>query len=105
MLTSRTFMFLKKFQNLREDILWNEGIPELFFDTGFGILDGATVETAAVVLKKSDSIIQDTQNKICTFCKIAHFDTADKEKYFKNSFQNYLQGIEDDLWFRVTFEI
>jgi hypothetical protein len=105
MLTSRTFMFLKKFSKLREDILWNEGIPELVLDTGFGVLDGATVETAAIVLRKIRKIPEElpAEKRKCTFCKLTIFDTYEKEKVFTSSLSTCMVKGEHELWYTVTF--
>jgi len=105
MLTSRTFMFLRTFQKLREDVLWNEGIPELLLDTGFGVLDGAIVETAATVVRKimSAVLLRPVQDSECTFCRLAIFDTYEKEKAFMGSLLTYLEKGEHELWYRTTF--
>jgi len=105
MLTSRMFMFLKTFRILREDILWNESLPELLLDTGFGVLDGAIVETAATVLRKIKGvpIIPPTEKRECTFCRLSMFDTYEKEKIFMSSFLDYLEKGKHNLWFRATF--
>jgi len=103
MLTSRTFMFLRTFQRLREDVLWNEGIPELLLDTGFGVLDGATVETTAMILRKLRGLPKkfSPEEKECTFCRLSMFGTYDKEEVFMTSFLSYLQNNEHELWYRV----
>lgn len=105
MLTSRVFMFLKTFQRVREDILWNEGLPELILDTGFGVLDGATVETAATVLRKLKKFPKEmpTEKRECTFCKLTIFDTYEKEKAFMDSLSTYLVKGEHELWYRASF--
>lgn len=105
MLTSRTFMFLRTFRRLREDILWNQGIPELLLDTGFGILDGATVETATTVLRKIQgaSGIMPTEKRECTFCRLTIFGTQEKEQIFLRSLSTYLQKGYHELWRKVKF--
>jgi hypothetical protein len=106
MLTSRTFMFLKAFQNVREDILLNDATPELILDAGFGILDGATVETAATVARKVRGLSYDqpTREVQCTFCRLTTFDTYEKERAFTRSLLDYLQRTEADLWYRTFFK-
>ncbi|MBC7234011.1 MAG: hypothetical protein H5T68_12310 [Chloroflexi bacterium] len=51
-LTGRTFLFLKSFQKLREEILRSEALPEIVWDLGFNVLDEATARYAAFTLRK-----------------------------------------------------
>jgi len=51
-LTGRTFLFLKSFQRLREEILRRDALPEVVLDLGFNVLDGATARWAAFTLRK-----------------------------------------------------
>ena len=51
-ITSRTFMFLKSFQKLREDVIFSQARMSPVADLGFGVLDTAMVETVAFVLEK-----------------------------------------------------
>jgi hypothetical protein len=50
-LVSSTFVNLKSFEELRTEFLLKRNPLILMLDLGFGILDDATVEAAAVVLK------------------------------------------------------
>lgn len=50
-ITSRTGFFLSSFRKWREDILMNSAPPTVMADLGFGVLDGAMVETAAYCLE------------------------------------------------------
>jgi hypothetical protein len=50
-MTSRTGFFLSSFQGWREEILIAKAPPTVFADLGYGVLDGAMVETAAYCLK------------------------------------------------------
>jgi hypothetical protein len=50
-LVSSTFVNLKDFEKLRTEILLKRNPMILMLDLGFGILDDATVEAAAIVLK------------------------------------------------------
>ena len=50
-LVSSTFVNLKDFEKLRTEILLKRNPMILMLDLGFGILDEATVEAAAIVLK------------------------------------------------------
>ena len=49
-LVSATFVNLKSFEKLRKEILLKRNPLIVMLDLGFGILDGATVEVAAIVL-------------------------------------------------------
>lgn len=51
-LTGRTFMFLRSYQQLREEILRDAALPELVLDLGFDVLDGATARWAAFTLRR-----------------------------------------------------
>ena len=60
-LTSRTFLFLSRFQKLREEIMLCKANPMVILDLGFGILDDAMVETCATVFSgtgKGEAICQ-----------------------------------------------
>jgi tRNA1(Val) A37 N6-methylase TrmN6 len=50
-LVSSTFVNLKTFEKLRTEILLKRNPLMVMLDLGFGILDDATVETAAIVLR------------------------------------------------------
>jgi hypothetical protein len=50
-LVSATFVNLKTFEKLRTEILLKRNPLIVMLDLGFGILDDATVEAAAVVLR------------------------------------------------------
>src|SRR5262249_11329980 len=52
MLTSQTFMNLSTFRKTRTEVLNKQAPPEVLCDTGFDVLDGAKVVTAATVLRK-----------------------------------------------------
>jgi len=105
MLTSRTFMFLRSFQTLREDILLNDGVPELLIDTGFGVLDGATVETAVTVLRKIRGLSNiSSRNKNCVFCRLTMFDTYEKEKKFMESLCSYLKKHMHAFWYITNLD-
>jgi hypothetical protein len=55
-LTSRTFLFFSSFEKLRVDYLFPKKRITAVADLGFGVLDGAMVETCAMVLEpKSQS--------------------------------------------------
>ncbi len=50
-ITSRTGFFLSSFQKWREEVILKEAELTVFADLGFGVLDTATVETAAYCLR------------------------------------------------------
>lgn len=50
-ITSRTGFFLTSFQKWWEEVLLKEAPPAVFADLGYGVLDGAMVETAAYCLE------------------------------------------------------
>ena len=50
-LVSETFVNLKSFEKLRKEILLKRNALVVMLDLGFGILDDATVEAAAIVLR------------------------------------------------------
>lgn len=50
-LVSSTFVNLKDFEKLRTEILLKRNPMIVMLDLGYGILDDATVEAAAIVLK------------------------------------------------------
>lgn len=50
-ITSRTGFFLSSFQKWREEVLLSKAPPIVVADLGYGVLDGAMVETAAYCLE------------------------------------------------------
>ncbi len=49
-LTSRSFLTLRSFEGFRDDVILSEGLS-LLLDLGWGVLDGALVETCAFVVE------------------------------------------------------
>jgi hypothetical protein len=91
-LTGRTFLFLKSFQELREEILRSEALPELVWDLGFNVLDEATARYASFTLRKRhehDGV--DWQQHPVTFFRL--LDWAWDEKRVK--FEEALKEIVD----------
>jgi len=102
-LTSRTFMFLRRFSALRGEVLRQDAVPELLIDNGFGILDGATVETATTVLRKIKHFQRiNTDERICIFCQLEVFGTYEKENIFLKSLLAYLENGEHELWYQAA---
>jgi hypothetical protein len=56
-LTPLAYMYLKKFQRLRVDLLAAGAPPELILEFGWDILDPAQIQTAASVLHKEDGSV------------------------------------------------
>ena len=74
-LTSRTFLYLSSFQNLREKILLKKAKPISVLDLGFGILDDAMVETCATIFSTFAT------NGICDFIRVNNLE--DRKNAFK----------------------
>jgi len=79
-LTSRTFLFLSRFQKLREEVLLDAARPVVVLDLGFGILDDAMVETCASVFSGERA-----SGALCRFYRIHQF--ADREQVFSRELQ------------------
>lgn len=93
-LTGRTFLFLKTFQKLREEILRQEALPELVWDLGFNVLDEATARYAAFTLRKRfDQDGVDWQKHPVTFFRL--LDWAWDEKRVK--FEEALAGMKQQV--------
>jgi SAM-dependent methyltransferase len=85
-LTGRTFMFLRTFQKLREEILRSESLPELVWDLGFNVLDEATARYAAFTLRKRhdhDGI--DWKQHPVTFFRLTDWAWDEKRVKFENA--------------------
>lgn len=83
-LTGRTFLFLKSFQKLREEILRHEALPEIVLDLGFNVLDEATARYAAFTLRKryqGDGILWEEHP--VTFFRLTNWDWDDKRIKFE----------------------
>lgn len=59
-LTSRTFLFFSSFEKLRVDYLFPKKRISTVADLGFGVLDGAMVETCAMVLEPKSKVCPDS---------------------------------------------
>lgn len=68
-LTSRSFLYLTRFRELREDILLKRTVPTAVLDLGFGILDDAFVETAASVIREG-GVKSSRQRSSCSFIRV-----------------------------------
>jgi len=102
MLTSRTFMFLKSFQYLRQIILRKESFPELLLDLGTGILDEATCEWAATVFRRKSNLITAIQDEECTFFRLS-FTKGESEKL--NTFERLVISLNRNVGHPLLFYI
>lgn len=85
-LTGRTFLFLKSFQRLREEILRYEALPEIVWDLGFNVLDEATARYAAFTLRKryqNDGV--DWREHPVTFFRLTEWDWEEKREKFEEA--------------------
>jgi len=85
-LTGRTFLFLKSFQRLREEILRFEARPEVVLDLGFNVLDGATARWAAFTLHKKDTGgDRDWRDHPVTFFRLTPWQWDEKRVKFEEA--------------------
>ena len=85
MLTSQTFMFLSSFKKCRIEVINAQAPPEIICDTGYDVLDGAKVITAAVVLRKQARL---KHQKECIAFRMFQEKEEQKEAiYLDTSFQ------------------
>ena len=85
-LTGRTFLFLKSFQKLREEILRNEARPEVVWDLGFNVLDEATARYAGFTLRKrwnGDGV--NWENHPVRFFRLTDWDWEEKRVKFEEA--------------------
>lgn len=85
-LTGRTFLFLKSFQQLREEILRQDALPEIVWDLGFNVLDEATARYAAFTLRKrhnNDGV--DWAEHPVTFFRLTDWNWDEKRRRFENA--------------------
>jgi hypothetical protein len=96
-LTSRTFLYLKSFRQLREQLLLKKLPPIVALDLGFGVLDGAVVETVATVLR-ADS--QRDYSKGATFFRLNVFADERRSK-LEDLLSNFQHNGSQELIFIV----
>lgn len=92
-LTGRTFLFLKTFQGLREEILRKEALPELIWDLGFNVLDEATARYAAFTLRRrweGDGL--SWSDHPVTFFRLTPWDWDEKRLRFEEALQSLNEG-------------
>ena len=78
MLVPRSFMFKDTFNDFRKDFIEGEGIIDFLAEYGGGILDGATVNTAGTVVRKTKGNSEEKTR----FIRLHDVETNKKEKVF-----------------------
>mgnify|MGYP000707662675 CR=1 FL=1 len=92
-LTGRTFLFLKSFQRLREEILRWDALPEVVWDLGFNVLDEATARYAAFTLRRrhaDDGV--DWQTHPVVFFRLTDWDWDEKRVKFEEALRAMEEG-------------
>jgi hypothetical protein len=90
MLVPRSFMFLKTFENFREDFIGGQGAFDFLAEYGIDILDNATVRTAGTVVRSGVKTGQTG-----TFLRLNDVEKGQKESSFLYS--AFVQGIENGV--------
>ena len=90
MLTSQTFMYLSTFKKCRKDVINSFAPPEVLCDTGYGVLDGAKVITAAAVLRKQAK--PDTKRP-CVAFRMFQEQEDQKEAVFVEALGSLFRGV------------
>ena len=81
-LIPRTFMFKRSFEDFREDFLGPLGSFDFLAEFGLGILDNATVRTAATVVRKES---ENKSDRSASFIRLHDVDAKQKERVFLDS--------------------
>ncbi|WP_188788781.1 BREX-5 system adenine-specific DNA-methyltransferase PglX, partial [Halobellus salinus] len=90
MLVPRSFMFLKTFENFREDFIGGQGAFDFLAEYGIDILDNATVRTAGTVVRSG---VETGQKG--TFLRLDDVEKGQKESSFLYS--AFVQGVENGV--------
>ena len=96
MLIPRTFMFKRSFEDFREDFIGPLGTFDFLAEFGLGILDNATVRTAATVVRKETS---EQGDRSASFIRLHDLDANQKESVFLDSLFN--PGVSQNRVFEV----
>jgi len=83
-LTGRTFMFLKSYRSLREEIFHAQCPPQVIFDLGFEVLDEAVARWAAIVLRRVESVDK-LMSEPATFFRQTFFSGDEKQLAFERA--------------------
>ena len=97
-LTSRTYLSLSSFQPLREKLILGASPPVVILDLGFNVLDDAFVETAATVLRRSDT--EGLGDRSCIFFRLNVLE-ADRQ----TTFRQCLELISHDTATQVVYPV
>ena len=89
MLTSQTFMYLSTFKKCRKNVINAIAPPEVLCDTGYGVLDGAKVVTAATVLRKG---VRPDTRRPCIAFRIFQEEEDQKEAVFVEALGSLSRG-------------
>ncbi|NLG80269.1 MAG: hypothetical protein GX492_10700 [Firmicutes bacterium] len=94
-LTGRTFLFLKSFQQIREEILRESALPEIIWDLGFNVLDEATARYAAFTLRRrhANDGVDWTEHPV-TFFRLTDWAWEEKRVQFEEALAEMHAGEE-----------
>ena len=103
MLTSSTFLLLRWFQRLREEILWKEAVPEILLDLGTGVLDIAWAQWSATVVRRLTlPSSEEIERHECVFFRLKAFtDEQSKVSAFEESLEAWKIKRSNDLIYVV----
>ncbi len=90
MLVPRSFMFLKSFQDFREDFIGGRGSFDFLAEYGIDILDNATVRTAGTVVRSDVKSGQEG-----TFIRLEDVEKGKKEPAFLHS--SFVNPVDDGV--------
>jgi len=90
MLVPRSFMFLKSFQDFREDFIGDRGAFDFLAEFGIGILDNAMVRTAGTVVRAESSSSQEG-----VFIRLSDVEKSQKERIFLES--TFVNGENNEI--------
>jgi len=97
-LTSRTFLNLPSFQELREKLMLGEAQLVSLLDLGFGILDDAVVETAATVL--SQPLNESSKTSYSVFFRLTSMEKG-RQQNFESALNRIVRGKSYPMCFLV----
>lgn len=98
-LTGKTFMFLKSYRWLRENVFGERAPPRLVFDLGPRVLDVATANWAAFIAQK------DPENKEkTTFIKLDYPDEPEKRGAWEKALDDVRNSKESEIVFQRSIE-
>jgi SAM-dependent methyltransferase len=105
-LVGRTFMFLRSFQWVREELLGQKMPPTLVLDLGYGVLDVATARWAAFVSKKATvgSRAPTASQEILFVRLIEGRDESQKKPIWESAVTALRAGDQYPLAYKVTLK-